>query len=228
MNKPKALILVLLLNFSLLGISCATATNGEAHQGDLSLASDSIDVVNTSINAQTELNIPTLELSASQTASLNKPFKIHWKVENLSRKPIFIYSTLLDESNSTFAELKINKLQKSLEIDFTRLSKLALEPNYFPKTKFSKVEPGKSLEGDFNTRTNLLQEMTSAIAEDNSAKSGRKGFAGQWKISASIAYGDEIESVQRSIDNTKGGHPINPIVEWQKLASSKAIEVTFE
>ena len=220
-NKTNFTILaaLFLTFFCLLVSGCAGSKGNEVYQNEISTMSNRV-------NARKETTPPTLELSASSENNLSEPLKIHWKITNSNQKPIFVYSTLLDKSNFAFAELKIDVSQKLFEILFTSLSKGIVEPNYFPKTVFAEIGAGKSLEGDFNTRFDVLKEIN--LAKDASKKADLKDSAGQWNVTALIAYGDEIESVQKTIGDTKGGHPIDPIVEWQKIATSKPITIVFK
>lgn len=220
-NKTNFTILaaLFLTFFCLLISNCANGKGGEVYQNE-------IPMISNQVNAKKEAMPPTLELSAAPESNLNEPLKIHWKISNPNQKPVFVYSTLLDKSNFAFAELEIDTSQKLFEIRFTSLSKGIVEPNYFPKTVFAEIEAGKSLEGDFYTRFDLLKEIK--LTKDASKKDELKNLTGQWNVRALIAYGNEIESVQKTIGDTKGGHPIDPIVEWQKTSISKPIAIVFK
>lgn len=206
---------MLLVIVSLLEINCAGGKSQIVAQNG------NTPVVNSVISNQENVNLgnanrtiapqetaaPLVELSAPKDAKANAPLEIHWKISNPNREPVFVYSALLEKKAAQFVEVETNNARKSVEIRFTRLAKIALEPNFFPKAAFLKIEPGKSTEGDFS----LI-----------------KIPAGEWSVTASIGYGGEIESVQKQAADAKGEHPVNPVVAWQKSASSEPLEIVVK
>lgn len=219
-TKLKFSTILFLVIFGLLENGCASGQSSAVNQNEI-LPTDN------KINVKKELIPPTLEISALPQVSINKLLKIHWKIINSNQEPIYIYSTLLDESNSAFVELETNKSQRLFEIRFTRLSKLILEPNYFPKSKFTKIGAGESLEGDYSSQLDSRQKGN-VKTKENSEKNNSEKLKGKWSIRALIAYSNEVDSVEKAINNLKNGHPIDPVVEWQKISSSKTVEVIFK
>ena len=67
-----------------------------------------------------------------------------------------------------------------------------------------------------------LYLTTTPLGNDNgsAAQAVRPGL---WSLRSLIAYGYEVESVYRAMRQQSErdyGHPIDPVVEWQRISSS--------
>jgi hypothetical protein len=214
-NTNLAILITFLASFCSLAIGCSNNVTESRQNKNESLTA------NAQVKIKSELVDPVVELYLAYETKLNQPLKIHWKITNPNVTPIYIYTSLLQEKNSGSVEMKINKAIKTIDLHFTRLAKLNLEPNYFPKTEFTKIEAGKSLEGDFKSQLNLFEE----IKRQNVSKEKLKAFIGEWNIKGLVAFGEEVDSIQKVIAESKGGHPVDAIVDWQKIATSASVKV---
>jgi hypothetical protein len=223
-NTNLVILIAFLSSLCFFVIGCSNKDNGiRQNRNEFSTikSEDKTTINGNQLKINNELVAPVVELSMASEATLNQPLKIHWKITNPNAESVYIYTSLLQEKNSVSVEFKINKSEKMIDLIFTRLSKIILEPNYFPKTEFTKIEAGKSLEGDLKSKLNLFEEMK----RQTTSKESSKSFTGEWSVKGIIAFGDEIDSVKKVIDNTKNGHPIDPIIDWQKTTTSKTIKV---
>jgi hypothetical protein len=191
------------------------------------------DVGRRRATAQTDMSdqqeeAPLLEIAVSPIRRLDDPLELGWKITNRAGKVLYVYSTLLQKSNSDFVEINIDAQRKIIEIRFTSLEQLEVAPNYFPNTEFARVDPQRSLEGSFRSN-HPIRQLVSYRAAGKGIK-GDKITAGAWKIRSLVAYGFEMQSVENaSAKSIARGteHPINPIVRWQRIAYSEFVSVTF-
>jgi hypothetical protein len=217
-NTNLIVLITFLASFCSLAIGCSNNVS-EINQNQ-----NKSSTVNTKVDIKSDVVAPVVELSLMSETNLNQPLKIHWKITNPNTTPIYIYTSLLQEKNSGSVEMKINKERKTIDLHFTRLAKIILEPNYFPKTEFTSIDAGKSMEGDFKTQLNLFEE----IKRQNGSKEKLKSFVGDWNIKGLIAFGEEADSVQKTVTELKGVHPIDPVVDWQKIATSVPLKVILK
>jgi hypothetical protein len=115
-----------------------------------------------------------------------------------------------------------------IEVRFLSLRTIEVAPNYFPKTEFIRIDPGQSKEGQFVSYYSLERWIDLSTGRPLAK---RKVTSGTWMVRSLVAYGYEIESVQRALAAlTASGteHPINPVVEWQKVAYSHPVNITLE
>lgn len=172
---------------------------------------------------------PLLEIEITPTRKLDKPLEFQWKITNRSEKPVYFYSTLLQKPNTYFAEIDIDGERKMIEVRFTSLEPVEVAPNYFPKTEFTRVDVGQSQDGSFVSHDPIERLASySAIGKKTEVQ---KITAGAWTIRSLLAYGYEVESVKDAAAKSVSHgteHPINPVVQWQKVVYSNLINVTFQ
>jgi hypothetical protein len=170
-------------------------------------------------------NEPTLEINVGRILDLRKPLALQWKITNYDAMPIYLFSTLLQKTGNEYAEIILDSDHRIITICFTRLSSIALVPNYFPKPGFSKIESGKSQEGSYES-TQSVGEMFRA----NNVK-WLNNMSEGWSVRSLIAYGYEAETVEETVDQSIARgivHPINPVVEWQKIVYSNSVNVILK
>lgn len=203
-NDLRRAAAILLFIVSLLEINCAGGGQGATVTQNENTVAANQGGANQLAVPPSKTVAPLVELFAPPDAKANAPLEIHWKISNPNRELVFVYSALLEKTAAQFVEVEIDAARKTVEIRFTRAAQIALEPNFFPKAAFVKIESGKSIEGDFKLA---------------------KIPAGEWSVTASVGYGNEIESVRKRADLAKGEHPINTIVGWQTLAVSNPVQI---
>jgi hypothetical protein len=179
--------------------------------------------------AVADATAPVVQISVSPRVRLRKPLEMQWKILNTSTQPVYIYSSLLQQPNTYFAEIVVDFERKTIEVRFLSLRTLELSPNYFPKTEFIRIDPGQSQAGQFvsyHSLEKLIREQSTKLPITK-----RNEKPGTWKVRSLVAYGDEIGSVQKAVAKLTAsgtGHPINPVVEWQKVAYSEPVSITLE
>jgi hypothetical protein len=164
---------------------------------------------------------PIVNVEINSNSKLTKPFEFKWSITNVGTEPIYIYSSLLKSSN--FAEVVINPDSRSIEVRFLSLQPSPVTPYYFPSTEFIQIAPGQSQEGTFSSRAPT--EKIVSYQSNGGKVSEMKITAGTWIMDILVAYGYEIESIKKP--QNEGGHPINTIVKWQKIAYSNKVNVEF-
>jgi hypothetical protein len=148
-----------------------------------------------------------ISVAITQNGQLSpKGLALHWTLANHWSKPISVYSTFL---NGPSAGHRIH-FPKEAEL-FTSLMEISdVDVNAYPKATFITLQPGERVEGDF-------KESPSA---SRWAKPGMQ-------LCFDVAYGSDLDSEQRAIDkqgrNPQGGHPANPIAQWQRISQSGQI-----
>jgi hypothetical protein len=172
---------------------------------------------------------PIIHLEVSSSIKLEDPLEVHWRIFNNTTEPIYIYSTLLQ--HASFADFDIDAKQKIIEIHFLRLSLWGEKPPpyYFPPTEFSKIDPGQELKGKLVSGKSIGQLVSYKSSDGKTEEEKIK--PGTWTIRALVAYGREIESVQKDLIELqkKGkGHPADPVVRWQKISQSELVSVIVE
>jgi len=172
---------------------------------------------------------PLLQISVSPVLRLRKPFEMKWKILNAGAQPVYIYSSLLRQPNTYFAEVWIDIERKMIEVRFLRLRTFAVGPNYFPETKFLRIDPGQSEEGQFVSYYSLEKLIKGQSSGRPTIK--REVLSGTWTVRSLVAYGYEIASVEKAAARLRSSgteHPINPVVEWQRVAYSEAVNITLQ
>jgi hypothetical protein len=172
---------------------------------------------------------PVLHIEAASNASLDEPLEFTWIISNPGAKPVYIYTSLLETERSAFAELNIHEEKKVIEVGFLRSELIAgLPPYSFPKASFKPIDPGQSLRGRFVSEFTISELKGHKVSGDKLETI--KLTPSPWNINGKIAYGYEIESVQKALEQSlKEGqeHPFNPINRWQKVVYSELVNVTF-
>lgn len=161
---------------------------------------------------------PQVEVDILSYLELNKPLMFNLRIKNGGNETIYFYSALLN--NPKFLNIYVNSEKKIIEVRFTRFHTFQNSPNYFPDAEFIKVEPNEVYKREFTTEVPFKER--DYYDSDTGAK-WQQLESGTWKMRVAIAYSYEIESVQKKIAEVNSigkEHPINPIVEWQKIAYS--------
>lgn len=166
---------------------------------------------------------PTVQVKVD--SPINHQLKMHWKISNLNTKPMYIYSSLL--RRTSFVEINIDADKKMIEVRFLRLKLLELTPLSFPETAFMRLDAEESREGYFVSDISVEQIVERNLVAIDPVREKIKSriTPGTWTVRALIAYGYEIESVQ---NNREKGHPIDPVVKWQKVAYSEPVSLTIQ
>jgi hypothetical protein len=169
---------------------------------------------------------PTVKIDIDPIVKLNRPLNVRWQITNSGEKPIYIYSTPLKDTAS--ADIQIDTEQKLIQIRWLRLQPIPVGIYTFPEAEFMQLAAKEFRGGVFISHTSL----DSLIKNKISGNVMNKGAAieGVWRFQLLIAYGYEIESVKKAIEESdrKGDeHPINPVVRWQQVAYSEPIEVNL-
>jgi hypothetical protein len=135
-----------------------------------------------------------------------KGLLLHWMIVNDSSKPVVIYSTFL---YGPAVDHRVS-VQGGAELFTSLIEHSEVDVNAYPKAKFIKLSPGESIQGDFKDSP-LSESWVSA----------------GMKICLDVAYGADDAIVRRAIAeqamNPHGGHPANPIVDWQQICQSDQI-----
>lgn len=176
-------------------------------------------------HVQTSDTPPTLQITIESPVKLKNRLKLHWKLLNNGTKPIYVYSSLLQRSS--FVEINVDEDKKAIEVRFLRLKLLELTPLSFPETTFKRLDAGEPIEGYFISDTPVEQLVEWKLVDSDPVKEKIKSRVtpGTWTVRCLIAYGYEIESVQ---NDQEKGHPIDPVVKWQKVAYSERVDVTIQ
>jgi hypothetical protein len=149
-----------------------------------------------------------------------------WEINNPTTKTVYIYSSLLE--NPAAVQVNLKPETHTLQVLFLSLQTIPAVPYSFPESNFIEIPPGQLVQGHFANARSVSEVVGSTLV----GKKHANGVAApsQWQVEILVAYGEEIESVQKDIKelHTKGTqHPINPIVRWQKIAYSKPVMVTI-
>lgn len=170
---------------------------------------------------------PKIQISLSPTLRLGKPLKMQWKIINQGPTPLYVYSSLLQQPNTDFAEVGIDTKSKTIEIRFLSLRTMEVGPNYFPKTEFMRIDPGQSKEGRFVSRYSLEKLIDDQLS---SSRPSTESIVGTWTVRSLVAYGNEVASVEKILASRAASgtdHPINPVVAWQRVAYSNSVNVAL-
>ena len=169
---------------------------------------------------------PIVEIEIDQNIKLSKSLNIHWRIENPNDAPIYIYSALLKYPAA--ADILLDTKEKVIEIRFTLLNPLSKSPNDFPAAEFIRIDSKKSFEGEF-VENKPIGQKNYYNSKDTGVRL-QQITEGKWQISIVVAYGSEIDTVQKDLaELVKKGekHPINSIIRWQKIAYSEPAIITF-
>jgi hypothetical protein len=165
---------------------------------------------------------PSVQLTINPTLKLAVPLEFRWRVSNSGTQPIYIYSSLLKETFG--ADVEINPETKSIEVRFSRLQPIPVEPYYFPAAQFIKIDPGKTEEGTYTSHGPSKGLIT---YRSNGTRVAELRLApGVWEIRFLVAYGYEIDSLKQASKTNE--HPINPVVRWQRIAYSNTDRIVFQ
>ena len=165
---------------------------------------------------------PLVQVLAASDAKMSGPLRFHWRIINRCDRSVYVYSSLLNHPES--AVVDIEGTRREITVQFLSLRKFNATPYYFPDTEFARIDPGQMLEGNFASKDALISLKTPPGSDNGSA--AQKVRPGLWSIRSLIAYGDEVESVYRAMREQSErdyGHPIDPVVEWQRIASSHPV-----
>lgn len=158
------------------------------------------------VEAATRTSGEGLTASITQRGQLSSEgLLLHWVVTNRTSSVLYVYGTFLhgpavSHESHDGSILVFTSLPRKLEVDVYS----------YPKSTFFAVDAGRSLEGDF--RDPMLNSKW--------AKTGER-------LRMRFGFGSEIESVRQALkkqlESPQGGHPANPIVDWQRAAMSNAV-----
>lgn len=144
-----------------------------------------------------------------------------WEIKNTAPEPLYVYSTLIEHAQ--LAEVVASAENQLVEVHFLRLKPLNILPYSFPEATFVEIPPGEILRGRFAGKFDLERVAPDANKNDVKALPTQS----PWRVKAVIAFGREIESVRTKLEGMKAEgireHPINPVVGWQKIASSEPV-----
>lgn len=172
-----------------------------------------------------ESSNPAVEVKVVAPTLSNNLLDFRWEMMNTSAKPIFIYYALLE--NPASAEYRFDHETRTLQVLFLSLQTIPAIPYYYPEPSFIKIPPGQSIQGHFAGKRSI-GDLTGPTQSGKHADEG-SAAASQWRVEVLVAYGEEIESVQKAIRELKGAqHPINPIVRWQRIAHSQPVFMTVQ
>jgi hypothetical protein len=129
--------------------------------------------------------------------------RLHWSIVNRSSKVVTVYGTFLHGPAAGHQGLSPTEIEV-----FTSLMKRSdVDVNDYPKATFLDLRPGERVEGDF----------TESMLVDHWAKPGER-------LRLDVAYGYDKDALQHALAeqaiSPHGGHPANPIVDWQKIVKS--------
>jgi hypothetical protein len=167
-------------------------------------------------------------LKSISTSRLSEPLKFDWEIKNEGAVPVYVYSTLLEDSNMRLAQPHIDSEQKTMDVYFLHLTPLRESTYNFPKASFKLLNAGQAMAGTFVS--NKPAQMFDEYVLPNNKLARISLTPGAWKVRYAIAYGYEIDSVNAQLEKLYGQgseHPINPVVRWQKVAYSNSLEVSL-
>jgi hypothetical protein len=171
---------------------------------------------------------PLVRINIDPTTKLSRFLDMKWQITNSEEGPIYVYSTLL--KNSAYPNIQIDVDQKLIQIQWLSLDPLPFTPYAFDKAEFMRLEAKETRSGEFISSTTLGAAINDWITA--TVKNKKTPIEGVWKFQLLLAYGYEMESVKKAIEeNDRKGvieHPINPVVRWQKVAYSEPIEVDLQ
>jgi hypothetical protein len=169
-------------------------------------------------------NISVLTFEISDLKNTSNQVEFNWKVMNTGTAgPLYIYSSLLE--NPDFAEIALDPIPKLIEVRFLRLQPVQGAPYFFPETQFKRILPGETITGHF-----VIRDVQLLLSKEGKAtkSGGTSPTPDTWSLQALVAYGEEIESVQTKLKGSEPSdthHPINPVVNWQKIARSNLTKI---
>jgi hypothetical protein len=137
----------------------------------------------------------------------NTGVKLKWKIFNPSETPIFVYSTFLENRR---AAAWVKRQDGVLEIHTSLPAKLNMTAYSYPEAAFIRIEPKTMREGIFIDPKPTI----------HAHKSNQLVFT--------VAFGVEVERVKQALRDHfyhGEGHPANPIVDWQCIATSNVTQV---
>jgi hypothetical protein len=190
----------------ILGPLCATAT----------------DVNKPSVTGST----PLVQITTDSRFTRKQRLKFRVRIENPGTEPIFVYSALFNHSR--FAETVIDVRQRVIEVRFSRLETSPILPYYFPRAEFWEI--GARQTREFVCSFDIpLSQMRSYQSVNNKTRAERL-TSGDWALRIMIGYGDDISTLKQSLARAHAvgtEHPINEIVNWQKVAYSNSSPITL-
>lgn len=192
---------------SVIGCSRANSSHNLSDDDKLSLSNPITSLITVWIN-------PPLSLRRSDK------LRLHWKITNKNHHPVYVYSSLLKQP--PFVEIAVDASSRTIEIRFTRITSITPGVNYFPAADFEEIGTEQSWKGDYVGADAISSDLLSG--PDKNRQDSSPILTGEWRIRAAIAYGDEIDSVQSAIKKSEANgdeHPINPVVNWQKIQYSE-------
>ena len=146
-----------------------------------------------------------------------------WEIKNTGADAVYVYATFLEYPD--IAEIVTSPETRVVEVRFLQLEPLPFAPYYFPKPTFLEIPPGQVRQGRFISKEDVRRILHAAPSNKNGA--GEATSQGPWKVRAVIAFGRETASVRRRLAELEASgvryHPVNPVVEWQKTASSEPV-----
>jgi len=148
-----------------------------------------------------------LRVTITQTVPLAKgSLHLHWSIKNQSPKSVVVYTTFLRGPSAGHRRLASGEV----EVFTSLMAHSDVDVNNYPKADLVDLRPGEQIEGD----------LVDSVLVDRWAMPNER-------LSLDAAYGYDKDALQRALagqaSNPRGGHPANPIVEWQKIAKSNRI-----
>jgi hypothetical protein len=166
---------------------------------------------------------PIVQIESVPTLPQNRPLAFRCTIANPGSEPLFLYSALFQDP--WYAQALIDPEQNAIEVRFSRLETDPILPYYFPRAAFREI--GANSQADFNVALRHSVRKLSSYDTINGKAIERRITPGRWTLKVMIGYGDDLSAVRRALAlNPRGTqHPINEIVNWQRVAYSNSITV---
>lgn len=167
-------------------------------------------------------NLSPLVVTIAEPTLVGGRLAFAWEIKNTASEPQYVYSTLIEHAH--FAEIVTSAETGLIKVHFLSLKPLNILPYSFPKATFVEILPGKVLQGRF---VGEVDPKWAAAPHANEKDDKTVLPKSSWRVQAVIAFGKEIESVRRKLEGMRADgiqeHPINPVVEWQKIVASEPV-----
>jgi hypothetical protein len=133
---------------------------------------------------------------------------LRWQIANSGPAVVYVYSTFL---HGPAAGYQLSD-KSVLIVNTSLMTKSPVGVNFYPKAQFLKIEPGKSIRGTFRDG-----EGPDYLLKTGSSRA----------VILNVAYGSEIAQLEQGLRAVRSSdqHPANPIVEWQTIAHSNALDL---
>lgn len=137
----------------------------------------------------------------------HKGIQLKWRIVNHRDRPIFVYSTFLFGPRAAAWRKRKDGV---FEIHISLPEKLGWYVYSYPKAVFSRVDAHGELKGVF-----IDPNPTIDLQKDS-------------RVLLDVAYGSDVQQVKRALQDEfrhGSGHPANPLVDWQCIASSTVVSI---